>query len=187
MLISFDEEGYNLEIKKAEEKERILNLAIDWMKKHSLDLGNLTEVILNSIDQSFCEFYTHKMWEVNKDKIQLDISKEKLIDLLSIDLTGLKRLEEKYKEINTNPLEFYVVNDDGRCVEFSYRFPVDRKDFERYTSSAAQNAMLKDYKAFIESLERLNKHCHIYPHQIQIATSNFVRYDLRNGKYFPFM
>ena len=188
MLISFDEEGYNYESKKAEEKLEILEKAIDWINNSPVNLsGNLTEVIVNSMDESFCQFYTQKIWEMNKDKIQLDISKDKLLDLLGIDLTELKLLEDQYKSIETNPLEFYPLNDDGKYIEFSFRFPVNRKAYERYTSSAEENQKLKDYRTFIEALDKLSNHCHIYAQQIQIATSNFVRYDIRKGRYFPFM
>ena len=64
-------------------------------------------------------------------------------------------------------------------------FPVDKKPYERYTKSSEDNAKLRDFRAFIEALERLSKHTHIYPRQMQLATSSLVCYDLRSREYYP--
>lgn len=189
MLISFDAEGYKQESKRASEKLSILNSAIDWMEANSVNLlgEGLNEVMVSSIDKSFCEFYTNKVWEQNKHKIQLEITKEKLLDLMGINITELKRMEIQYHQIESQQLEFYPVYDDSKTIEFNYRFPVDRKSFERYTKSSEENAKLRAFREFTAALDKLSEHCHVYPNQIQLATSGFVKFDIRTGEYFPFI
>ena len=175
MLISFDIEGYKLELKKASEKSAILDVAIQWANSNGITLDNLTDDI-QTFHESFCEYYTDRVYAANKNKLTLEIPKANLLDLLGVDITELRRLEAKYKAI-----EIQCQFNNG------ITFPVDKKPFERFTKSSEDNAKLRDYRAFVEALERLSEHTHIYPGQVQLATSSLVCYNLRTREYYPRM
>ena len=175
MLISFDNEGYKLELKKASEKSAILDVAIQWANSNGITLDNLTDDI-QTFHESFCEYYTDRVYAANKNKLTLEIPKANLLDLLGVDITELRRLEAKYKAIEIQ----YQFNN-------GITFPVNKKPFERFTKSSEDNAKLRDYRAFVEALERLSRHTHIYPGQVQLATSSLVCYNLRTREYYPRM
>ena len=174
VLIHFDSDGYNRECKKADEKKNLFNDAVLWMESRGVDL--VGDESLKSMHDDMLGFFTDSIWQSNKDKIQLEISKERLLNLMDIDTAELSYIQKNYESYSLEP----QFNGDG-----TIQFLVDKSPFERYTKSAEENRKLRDFKAFIEALEKLSEHCHIYPHQITIATSSFVGYDLRKGEFIP--
>ena len=175
MLISFDTEGYNLQVKKANEKKAVLDVAIQWVNLNGITLDNQTQDI-QAFHHSFSEYYTDRVYAANKNKLSIEIPKDNLMNLLGVDITELRRLEASYKSI-----EIQCEFNNG------ITFPVDKKPFERFTKSSEDNAKLRDFRAFVEALERLSKHTHIYPRQVQLATSSLVCYNLRTREYYPRM
>ena len=175
MLIHFDETSYNLELTRAKQKKDYFDKAIQWVERYDMNPeGEEVEQFHNS----FSNYFRIKITEKHQNSIGLPLSSEKLLDLLEIKISELVRLEKLYKAIDI-PCEFNTLS------EGAIQFPIDRKRFETYTKSSEQNQKLRDFRAFIEALNKLSKHCHVYPYQIQIGTSSFVRYDLRTATYIP--
>ena len=176
VLVYFDAEGYQNAEKSSKEKESLFSEALEWMSANSMNLiPPLSDNDLIEIHNSMTGFFTDFIYGTNKDKIMLDISKEKLLGLLDIDISKLAYIEGNYIGYEIEP----------QFNRGSITFPIDRKPFERYTKSAEENRKLRHYKAFIEALEDLSEHCHVYPFEIQKGTSGLVRFDRRLNKYFP--
>ena len=60
---------------------------------------------------------------------------------------------------------------------------VKRKDFETWTTSEKQNRKIIAGNKFIQAIQDLQKHSHIYALEIQKATSNYIQFDPRTNKY----
>ena len=175
MLVHFDETSYNSALAKAEQKNKYFNEAIQWIQQY--DMNPKGEQI-KEFHESFSNYFRTKIAEKHKDSIGITLSAEKILDLLDIKIADLIRLEKLYKEIDI-PCEFNTTGDE------TIQYPVDEKQFQIFTKSSEQNQKLRDFRNFIDALEKLSEHCHVYPHQIQIGTSGFVRYDMRSSTYLP--
>ena len=169
VLIYFDQQGYDDAIEKARKKVELYKKAHAFVSQY-VDVDNSRRFA-----DSFTGYFVSRYYSLNKEKIQLQISPEKLIDLMEIDLVPLRECEEKYKlteaEIAFNGIDAVPVPD------------VDRKPYEAYTESATQNEMLRDTKRFIEALNGLKKHVAVTASNIIAGTSNLVGYDVRKQEY----
>ena len=175
MLVYFDETSYSLALTKAEQKKEYFDKANQWVKRYDM---NLKGEEVREFHNSFSTYFQIKITERHQNSIGLPLSFEKLLELLEIRITELVKLEKLYKEIDL-PCEFNTGNDD------SIQYLVDEKQFQTFTKSSEQNQKMRDFRNFIDALEKLSQHCHIYPNQIQIGTSGFVRYDMRSSTYLP--
>ena len=185
MLIRFDEENYLTQTRLAQKKLNLLRDAVVWMENKNIIVKSNDA---KSIHNSFVGYFEEAVYQKNKDQINSLVAKEKLLDLLDVNSKPLADIQEEYSKIDLEPkFDPYESNtpecESNRVIGVS--FPVNRRAYEVYTNSAEQNAKLRDYRGFINALEKLSNHCHIYPHQIQIGTSGLVRYDIRNAEYFP--
>lgn len=175
MLIHFDEDGYNQEVKKAEEKINIFHQALILARK---------DVVVDDLEdfsRSFTAYFKKAYYESNKEKIQLDISIDKLLYLMEVDLTRLERLERNFNS-NTAPIDFIVQLPDDEEVLPIHR--VDRKDYELYTTSSEQNEILRAGRNLIDAIQTASKYATIYPYNMGQATGNLIRYDMRKAQYF---
>ena len=168
MLVSFDERGYNEAINKGEQKTQIFKDALEWCNQY------VEGLYLKGFAKSFTKEFMARYYELNKDKIQLEIKIDKLLELVGINIFELRDLEDKF---NNHPSEFEV-NETG------FGCKVERRPYEQWTTSSEQNEKLRMGKRLIEVIEACNPHTKIYPATIQQATSNFIIYDIRKGKYF---
>ena len=175
MLLRFDEEGYNRAVKLAEEKIHIFHQALLLARK------DVVVDHLERFEDSFTAYYKEAFLKKHKDKIQLDISVEKLLYLMDVDLTRLERLEKNYKA-NDSPIDFLDQHPDSEEVLPFHR--VERKAFELYTNSSEQNETLRAGRNLIAAIQAAGKHTTIYPFNIARATSNLIQYDMRKGEYF---
>ena len=167
MLVHFDEVSYQKAIKEAEQKIHIYNKALAWSENHiKINTPKL-------FAESFTQYFKDRFYDLHKDKISLDISVDKILNLMDVNLMPLEALEIEFKK-NKSSLIF---KGDKLSID------VNRKSFEVYTRSSKQNAVLKDAKNLIDALNRLKAHTHIYPAQITIATSNLIGYNMQSNKY----
>lgn len=166
MLIRFDSDSYNHELKKCNEKIAIIKEAIAWAENHIVIFDK------EEFAQSFTAFFRKEYYESNKDKIHLDIQIDRLLDLVGIDLTRLQVLESKFNSIDSE-LDYT----DG--IEPK----IDRKQFEVYTKSSEENEILRDGRNFLDALERIERHVKIYPANIISGTSSLIGYDIRKGEF----
>lgn len=170
MLIRFDEEGYNLELKQAHDKIEAFKKALVFAQQYIIvsDYERFSE--------SFTEYFKNSIHESNRGKIQLDINVSKLLDLLDIDISPLVHLERLY-DSNSSVLSF----DKPLTIPTPL---VERKKHEVYTTSAEQNEALRDGRRFIDAIQYLAKHTTVYPYNFQSGTNNFIGYDIRRQEYF---
>jgi hypothetical protein len=175
MLIHFDDDGYNQAVKKAEEKINIFHQALILARK---------DVVVDNLEdfsRSFTSYYKKAYYQSNKEKIQLDISVDKLLYLMEVDLTRLERLERNFN-LNTAPIDFINQLPDDEEVLPIHR--VDKKDYELYTTSSEQNEILRAGRNLIDAIQTASNYATIYPFNIGQATGNLIRYDIRKAKYF---
>ena len=170
MLIRFDDEGYNLAIKQAKDKIHIYQQAVGFMEKHNLKIKDTTK-----FERSFTEYFKEQFYEFNREKILIDISVDKLMYLMEVDITRLKALENNYRN-HQSLLTFDT--EDGQPLP-----KLERRDFESYTTSSEQNEMLRDARLLVEAIQKVGRHTKVYPFNIGQATSNLIQYDLRKNKY----
>lgn len=171
MLIHFDEQGYKIAGKQAMEKIVVFNDAKRFAEKHI--------VVGDSIRfaESFTTYFKQQFLEKNKSKIQLDISVDKLLYLMEIDLTPLLKLEEKYRQ-NDSVLSFDSANGIPAPI-------IDKSQFEVYTNSSEQNAVLRDVRKLIEQIEVMANHTKVYPLNLVQGFSNLISFDMTKQKYSP--
>ena len=172
VLMDFNDEGYQLELKIQKEKQGQFKQAYDFATKY------IVVVDYEKFAKSFTQFFKTEWYAINKSKIALDVSIDKLLDLVNIDLTPLQKLEAKF---NSTPhsLDFNEVKDGIATIN------VDRKKYEVYTKSAQENETLRDAKNFIDALHRLERHTKVYPLNIANGTNGLIRFDIRKQMYFP--
>ena len=173
VLINIDNEGVKMAKKRSNEKLALFNKAIDWIKDKGIEVSISDS---KQLHDSFVRYFSEAFYELYRDKNLLGLSAEKLMEVKEINLSELAQIEMRYKNYELET-EF---NSDG-----SISFPVNLKVYERYTKSSEENAKLRDYRKFIDAIELVSKHTHIYPHQIALATSGEIKYDLANQKYIP--
>ena len=173
VLINIDNEGVKMAKRRSNEKLALFNKAIEWIKDKGIEVSISDSKQLND---SFVRYFSEAFYEFNKDKNLLGLSAEKLMELKEINLSELAQIESKYKSYELET-EF---NSDGQIS-----FPVNLKVYERYTASSEENAKLRDYKKFIDAINVISKHTHIYPYQMVLATSGEIKYDLAKQEYYP--
>jgi len=169
MLIHFDEDGYNLAIKQSNERIHTYNQALEFASKH-IEVDSP-----KTFGESFTAYFKEKFYESNRGKIGLEINVDKLLDLLDVDLTRLKRLEGNFL---SNPAIIAYPDDNSAPLP-----NVDRNGYESYTTSSEQNEILRDARSLVEAIQRVGKHTTIYPYNIMQATSNLIGYDRRRNEY----
>jgi hypothetical protein len=101
-----------------------------------------------------------------------------------IDVTDFEAFSASFSQYFKQ--EYYLLNKDKIKLDIRIEKILDLMDislFELYTKSSEENERLRDARAFIEALNRLNRHTKIYPLNIQSATSNLVRYNMRSNEY----
>ena len=167
MMYHFDEDGYN------RAKQDAL-LKIDMYKKAEAWAGNHIKVDApKAFADSFTSYFKYQFYQKYKNKVQLDISVDKILNLMDIEIAPLQAIEIKFKE-NRNELIFKDGLPD--CI-------VDEDKFKRFTTSSKDNEILRAGNKFIEALARLDKHTKVYPLNIKQATSNLIGFDMRSQKY----
>lgn len=166
MLVYFDEEGFQDAQRKADDKLELFDKALKWCGQYiKVDAPE-------SFIESFTEYFKDQFFQKNIGKIQLDISVERLLYLMEIEIAPLQDIELQFKE-NATPLFIR----DGKPV-----CAVDKDRFKRFTKSAEENKMLKAGNNFIDALNEIKEYTHIYPMTISQGTSGMLRFDMRRNK-----
>ena len=170
MLVHFDEEGYKRAARWAMEKVVNFNDAKKFAEKH-IEIKDT-----RAFADSFTRYFKAEFISKNREKIQLDISVEKLLDLMEIDLMPIAYLENKF---NSNESLLSFDSPDGIPAPI-----IDKSQFEIYTNSSHQNAVLRDARGLIEAIQKVQKHTTVYPANIISGTSNLIGYDIRKQLYY---
>ena len=167
-VISMSDEGLKQAEKVAETKITLLQTAIDEAKKH------VTIDDLKAFSEGFISYATKKTIDKNKSLKELNLSPDKVLSLLEIDLNKLYNIQVEFEE-NKNQLLF-----DKEGSPFTR---VDKEPFIQYTKNEEENKRLEAFKYLIVSLEEIEKHTHVYKGEVARLTSNAVTFDLRLNKW----
>ena len=152
----------------AEAKITLLQKAIDETKKY------VTIDDLKAFSEDFISYTTNKIIDKNKSLKNLNLTSDKVLSLLEIDLNKLYNIQVEFEE-NKNQLLF--------DKEGSPYTKVDKEQFIQYTKSEQENERLKAIQNLLISIEDLQQYYHVYKGDIQRVTSNAVRYNIRNNQW----
>ena len=168
MLVFTDEVSYQEAMRRADEKRRLFIKALEVASYH-IAIEDSKEFA-----EGFTAYFKEQFYNKHKEKVMLQISVEKMLDLLDVNLKPLQDLETKFKSINAE------LRWKGN-KPYAY---VDKKPFERWTTSAEENNKVKAGRKLLDAIDEISKYSKVYPLAIQQATSNLVSYNMRENKYF---
>ena len=154
--------------KVAEAKITLLQSAIDEAKKH------VTIDDLKAFSEGFISYTTKKVIDKNKSLKELNLSPDKVLSLLDIDLDKLYNIQVEFEE-NKTQLLF-----DKEGSPFT---KVDKNQFITWTKNEEGNERLEAIQNLLISIEDLQQYYHVYKGDIQRVTSNAVRYNMRNNQW----
>ena len=167
-VITIDEEGLKRAEAIAEEKITLLQSAMKEAEKH-IHIDDF-----KAFSKDFIAYTTKKIIDKNKGLKDLNLSNDKVLNLLEINLNGLYELQVQFEENNT---KLYFDKDGSPYTK------VDKEPFIQYTKSEEENKRLEAFQYLIVSLEEIEKHTHVYKGEVARLTSNAVAYDLRLNKW----
>ena len=154
--------------KVAEEKMNILSKALEQAEKH------IEVTYFKEFCEDFISYTTKKIVEKNKGLKELNLSNDKVLNLLDINLNELYELQVQFEE---NATKLYY---DKNGKPFT---KVDKQQYMVYTKNEEENRRVEAIENFIKSVEALEEFYHIYRGRVQPLTSNAVRYDLRTNDW----
>ena len=170
LMVSFDEESYKKAQAKATEKLEMLDQASVWIN-NTIEIEK--KINLKRLHLNMLEYFRDAILVVYKDRNQLGLSADKLIEAKEINVSELVEIQKQYDALEVS-------------VGFKENVPqveVKRKEFEVWTTSEKQNRKIIAGNKFIQAIQDLQKHSHIYALEIQKATSNYIQFDPRTNKY----
>ena len=167
-VITINNEGLKQAENVAEAKITLLQSAIDEAKKH------VTVDDLKAFSEDFISYTTKKIIDKNKSLKSLNLSPDKVLSLLDIDLNKLYNIQVEFEE-NKTQLLF-----DKQGSPYTR---VDKEQFIKYTKSEEENERLKAIQNLIASIEDLQQYYHVYKGDLQRVTSNAVRWDMRTNQW----
>ena len=167
-VISIDNEGLKQAEKVAEAKITLLQAAIDEAKKH------ITIDDLKAFSEDFISYTTKKIIDKNKSLKELNLSPDKILNLLEIDLNKLYNIQVEFEE---NKTKVYFDKEGSPFTR------VDKEQFIQYTKSEEENERLQAIQNLLASIDDLQQYYHVYKGDIQRVTSNAVRYNMRTSQW----
>ena len=167
-VITISNEGLKQAENVAEAKITLLQSAIDEAKKH------VTIDDLKAFGEDFISYTTNKIIDKNKSLKELNLSPDKVLSLLEIDLNKLYNIQVEFEENKTQLL----FDKEG-----SPYTKVDKEQFIQYTKNEEENKRLEAFQYLIVSLKEIAKTQHIYKGEVARLTSNAVVFDIRLNKF----
>ena len=167
-VISTNNEGLKQAEKVAEAKITLLQAAIDEAKKH------VTIDDLKAFSEDFISYTTKKIIDKNKSLKSLNLSPDKILNLLEIDLNKLYNIQVEFEE---NKTKVYFDKEGSPFTR------VDKEQFIQYTKSEEENERLQAIQNLLKSIEDLQQYYHVYKGDLQRVTSNAVRWDMRTSQW----
>lgn len=166
-LIYFDEAGYNQAMQKAERK-------LDALENARMEAVKYCDISdLKAFEKDMVAYVTNAVIVANKRLKDLDLSDEKVLMLLDIELSRLAELSEAYYSLSEN-------------IEWNENVPfvmVEKESFQMFTDNEEQNKKWRKVKALIDAVHDLQKE---HPQYIrigafQVATNNLCIGDIRTN------
>jgi hypothetical protein len=166
--IYFDELEYNRAMQEAEKQlDALENCRMEAMKY--CEIGDL-----KAFEKDMITYVKEAIKEANKQLKDLDLSTNKILMLLDIDLSKLVSLTEAYYSISGN-IEW---QDDVPYIK------VDKAAYQTFTENEEQNKRWRKVKAFMDAVHDLQKDfpANVRIGAFQIATNNLCIGNIRNNK-----
>ena len=167
-IISISDESLKQAEQVAEAKINLLKQAIKEAEKH-IEINCFKE-----FSEGFITYTTKNILDKNKGLKELNLTSDKVLNLLDINLSNLFEIQSKFEDNEAKVL----FDKDG--APFT---SVDKNQFITFTKNDAENERLDVFQSFISSLEEMSKHTHIYKGNVAQMTSNALRFDLRFNKW----
>ena len=167
-VISMSDEGLKQAEKVAEAKITLLQSAIDEAKKH------VTIDDLKAFSEDFISYTTNSIIDKNKSLKSLNLSPDKVLSLLDVDLNKLYNIQVEFEE---NKTKVYFDKEGSPFTR------VDKEQFIKYTKSEEENERLQAIQNLLASIDDLQQYYHVYKGDLQRVTSNAVRWDMRTSQW----
>ena len=167
-VITTNNEGLKQAENVAEAKITLLQKAIDEAKKH------VTVDDLKAFGEDFISYTTKKIIDKNKSLKSLNLSPDKVLSLLDIDLNKLYNIQVEFEE---NKTKVYFDKEGSPFTR------VDKEQFIQYTKSEQENERLQAIKNLLASIDDLQQYYHVYKGDLQRVTSNAFRWDMRTSQW----
>ena len=172
-----DYERYNKITKDGEDFLKNFNAALSWVYSNHVDADTLS-VREFSLDMML-EFERVFMLQ-NSKLIKLDVSFEKLLNLLDVDINMLK--EFQYKHSENIGIQAFFTNRDGETDD-TLKVRIDIEDFTTYTKNQTENDMLKAADNLMVALKEVERFAKVYPLTITQGVSSFLLFDMKKNQY----
>jgi hypothetical protein len=166
--ISVSDEGIRQAEKIAEAKILLFQSAMKEAEKH------IKITYFKKFGDDFIAYTIDKLKTKNKALSELNLSNDKLLDLLDINLNKLYEIQVEYMENKTKVL----FDKDGSPFT-----RVDKNQYIQYTKNEDENKRLDCFLYFIEKLEEIAQYTHVYKGEVSKLTSGAVSFDLRWNKW----
>ena len=164
--------AYNKANQEAEVLLNNFNDALSWAYDNHVKEGDISIEAFN--DDMVMEFQKAFM-KRNAKVIKLDVSFEKLLNLLDVDIDALKEFQYKHHD---NPQVAKVIQPDDKLM-----VKLDMEDFTTYTKNQYENDMLEASDDLMLALKKVNHFVKVYPLTITQGVSNFLLFDMKQSKY----
>ena len=164
--------AYNKANEQAEALLNNFNDALSWVYDNHVQEGDISIEAFN--DDMVMEFQKAFM-KRNAKVIKLDVSFEKLLNLLDVNLDALKEFQYKHHD---NPQVAKVIQPDD-----TLKVKIDMEDFTTYTKNQYENDMLEASDDLMLALKKVGYFTKVYPLTITQAVSNFLLFDMKQNKY----
>ena len=164
--------AYNKANEQAEALLNNFNDALSWVYDNHVQEGDISIEAFN--DDMVVEFQKAFM-KRNAKVIKLDVSFEKLLNLLDVNLDALKEFQYKHHD---NPQVAKVIQPDD-----TLKVKIDMEDFTTYTKNQYENDMLEASDDLMLALKKVGYFTKVYPLTITQAVSNFLLFDMKQNKY----
>jgi len=164
--------SYNKANQEAEALLNNFNNALSWVYDNHVQEADISIKAFN--DDMVMEFQKAFM-KRNAKVIKLDVSFEKLLNLLDVNLDALKEFQYTHHD---NPQVAKVIQPDDKL-----KVKIDMEDFTTYTKNQYENDMLEAAGDLMLALDKVNHFSKVYPLTITQGISNFLLFDMKQNKY----
>ena len=163
--------AYTKAVKDAEEKINNFKEALDWVYSNNVSEANLDDMAFN---EDMLTEYKRCFMLQNSNVVKLDISFEKLLDLLDVDLQVLKEFQYKHDD---NKSELVQIDNETVATK------IDINDYTIWTRNEDENKRLEVANELIDVLDKVGSFSKVYPLTITQGISNFLLFDTAKHQY----
>ena len=167
--IEVNQVAYTKAVKDAEEKLNNFKEALDWV--YSNNVNEVDDMAFN--DDMLTEYKRCFMLQ-NSNVVKLDISYDKLLDLLDVNLQILKEFQYKHDD---NKSELVQIDKETVATK------IDINDYTIWTRNESENERLDVANELINVLDKVGSFSKVYPLTITQGISNFLLFDTAKHQY----